>query len=49
MLYDVLQESKAYQRIKQEGELQALHRTVSCYNEIYDRNTNNINQCQIQK
>jgi predicted transposase YdaD len=32
MLYDVLQESKAYQRIKQEGreegELQALHRTV---------------------
>ena len=36
MLYDVLQESKAYQRIKQEGreegrkegELQALHRTL---------------------
>ncbi len=28
MLYDVLQESRAYQRIKQEGELQALHRTL---------------------
>ena len=32
MLYDVLQESRAYQKIKQEGreegELQALHRTL---------------------
>ncbi len=28
MLYDVLQESRAYQRIKQEGELQALHQTL---------------------
>ncbi len=35
MLYDVLQESRAYQRIKQEGELQALHQTLLAIVETY--------------
>ena len=35
MLYDVLQESKAYQRIKQEGELQALHQMLLTIVETY--------------